>query len=339
MGPKRLLITGASGLVESDLTMACAQQGWQATGTWSSMPVNVAGARTARLDMGDGDACRSLAREVRPGVVIHAVASVQLSRLEQDTHLAELDVRGTENTVRAAEAVGARCLLVSSDCVPLGDRPAGEKWTEHDSTDPANAYGGSELASERIVQQARVPWLIMRPANVYGVNRSTSTERRSIEDHVRWRSSLGLRWLRLLQAGETITAPASVYQCPTFAWDYAERTYRLIAGGELSTWQLAGPLAIHRQAYLRSLAAAFDCDRGLVLDGMIAEFLRQGGDDPLLALPANTSPSDAKARSPLGPGVNPDHGHRLMREQLVQVLTPPRSEKEKLTWNSSSSTA
>lgn len=331
MAPMRILVTGASGLVGSNLTTACVQQGWQATGTWNSAPVTVAGAQTAQLDMGDGDACRSLAREVEPDVVIHAAASVALSRLEEDTHLAELNVLGTENTVRAAEAVGARYVMVSSDWVFSGDRPAGEKWTEDDPTDPANAYGRSKLASERIVQQAGVPWLITRPANVYGVNRSAPTERRSTEDHVWSRSSLGLRWLRLLQAGKTITAPASVYQCPTFAWDYAERTCRLIAGGELGTWHLTGPVAMHRNAYLRSLASAFDCDPCLVLDGTVAEFLRQCGDDPPFALPANTSLSDAKARSLLGPGVNPDDGHRLMREQLAQVLTAPKSPKEKLT--------
>lgn len=318
----RVLITGASGLVGSNLTMACVRHGWRATGTWNSMPVTVAGAQTSRLDMGDSDACRSLALEVKPDVVVHAAASVELSRLEQDAYRAELNVRGTENTVRAAEAVGARYVLVSSDWVFSGDRPAGERWAEDDPTNPTNAYGRSKLASERIVQQAGVPWLITRPANVYGVNVSAPHERGSIEDHVWRRSSLGLRWLRLLQAGKTITAPVSVYQCPTFAWDWAERMCRLMASREVGTWHLAGPVAMDRNAYLRSLATAFDCDPSLVLEGTVADFLRQSGDDPQLLLPANTSLSDAKARALLGPGVDPDHGHQLMREQLARVLSP-----------------
>ena len=70
----RLLVTGASGLVGSNLAAAAAQQSWSVLGTWRDTPVSVLGARTAPLDVTDRHACVALAEELEPDVVVHAAA-------------------------------------------------------------------------------------------------------------------------------------------------------------------------------------------------------------------------------------------------------------------------
>ena len=168
----RLLVTGASGLVGSNLAAAAAQQSWSVLGTWRDTPVSVLGARTAPLDVTDRHACVALAEELEPDVVVHAAAESSPGRLEQEPRLAELNVLGAENTLAAARAVRARYVLVSCDLVFSGVRPSGLCWDEEDPAEPAGALGRSLVACERLAQRFQGSWLITRPADVYGLNLS-----------------------------------------------------------------------------------------------------------------------------------------------------------------------
>jgi dTDP-4-dehydrorhamnose reductase len=336
----RLLVTGVSGLVGSNLAAAAAQQSWKVLGTWCQTPVRVPGARTARLDVNDRHACVALAEEFEPDVVVHAAASVELGRLEREPRLAQLNQLGAEHTLGAARAVRAHYVLVSSDWVFSGHRPVGQCWSEHDLTEPVNAYGRSKLAAELTVQDFSGSWLITRPANVYGVNLSApSAARRDAggalteSSHSRWsgppaharhvweRSSLALRWVAHLRVGQSLPAPNDIYQCPTYAWDYAQRVCELIAQECEGVYNTAGPDVLSRRDYLRLLARAFDCDPGLVGEGSTADFLAACGEDTRLKLPSNTTLCDEQATFVLGrPAVDPLAGHRLMREQLDRVI-------------------
>lgn len=326
----RVLVTGASGLVGSNIAAAAAQQSWQTLGTWCSLPVRVRGARTAHLDVADRRACVALAHEFEPDVVVHAAASVELGRLEREPRLAQLNELGTEHTLWAARAVRARYVLVSSDWVFSGHLPVGQCWRELDATEPVNAYGRSKLASEQRVRGFAGPWLITRPANVYGVNMSQPAERigayngsgsQAHARHVWERSSLALRWVAHLRAGRPLPAPADVYQSPTYAWDYAQRLCELIAQDCEGVLNTAGPESLNRHDYLRRLARAFDCDPELVCEGSAGELLAASGEETELRLPSNTTLCDEQAAFVLSrPAVDSLAGHRLMRERLRRVL-------------------
>jgi dTDP-4-dehydrorhamnose reductase len=333
----RVLVTGASGLIGSNLAAAAAQQSWKVLGTWKQTPVRLPGVRTTRLDVGDRHGCVALAEQFEPDVLLHAAASVELGRLEREPRLAELGALGAEHTLAAARSVRAHYVLVSSDWVFSGELPVGRCWQEHDPPAPVNAYGRSKLAAERATQEYRGDWLITRPANVYGVNlaipatpREPATGGRQSahggpsEAHVRhvWtHSSLALRWVAHLRAGRPLPAPADVHQSPTYAWDYAQRVCELIAQRCEGVYNTAGPDALSRRDYLRVLARAFDCRTELVRSGTSAELLAACGEDPRVRLPANTTLCDQRTSFVLGrPAVDPLAGHRLMREQLRRVL-------------------
>lgn len=319
----RILVTGCSGLIGSNLAAAAAQQSWTVMGTWRETQVRVQGARACALEMADRHACVELSLDFEPDVVIHAAASVELGRLEREPYLAQLNQLGTENMLVAAHAVRARFVLVSSDWVFSGHRPPGQSWSEQDMPDPVNAYGRSKLGSEEAVRHWQGSWLITRPANVYGINLSRPREPGELANHVWRRSSLGLEWVRRLRDQRPLPAPASIYQSPTYAWDYAQRVCELIAQDCEGIFNTGGPESMHRREYLRMLARAFDCDPGLVREGTLAAFLDACGEPTNLKLPANTTLNDAKARFALGrPAVDTATGHQLMRDQLRRVLTP-----------------
>src|ERR1700733_10525529 len=164
----RLLVTGVSGLIGSNVAAAASQQSWSVLGTWRDTPVSLLGARTAQLDVTDRHACVALAEELEPDVVVHAGAPGGEGRLECDSQLVEADGLGTENTLAAARAVRARYALVSCDLVFSGARPSGECWDEEDPTEPTTALGRSLLTREQLVRGFSGSWMITRPADVYG---------------------------------------------------------------------------------------------------------------------------------------------------------------------------
>jgi dTDP-4-dehydrorhamnose reductase len=321
----RLLVTGVSGLLGSNVAAAASQQSWSVVGTWREEPVSLLGARTAQLDVTDRHACIALAEELEPDILVHAGSPSGDGRLERDPQLAEADWLGAENTLAAARAVRARYTLVSCEHVFSGSRPSGECWDEEDPTEPTTALGRSLLAREQLVQGFSGSWLITRPADVYGINlaipagaepqapipRSPSPVQ--VDERARYvwaRSGQPLRWVTSLRAGRLLLAPAGVRRTPTYAWDYAQRLCELIAQECEGIFNTAGPTILGRLAQMRLLARAFGCEMELVRDGPVA---------PLL--PANTALCDRKATFMLGhSAVDPFSGYRLMRRQLERLL-------------------
>ncbi len=128
----RLLITGVSGLVGSNLAAAAVQQSWEVLGTWRDTPVEITGASTIGLDMADRHACVEAAVAFEPDVLIHAALGTHASHLEHDPYAAQLALLGTVHTLAAARNVRAHYVLVSSDWVYSGMLPPHLRWSEED---------------------------------------------------------------------------------------------------------------------------------------------------------------------------------------------------------------
>jgi dTDP-4-dehydrorhamnose reductase len=326
----RVLVTGASGLIGSNVAAAAVQQSWEVLSCFRDQPVELEGARSVGFDMADRKACVEAALEFEPDVVVHAAGGVALSRFEREPYIAQLDYVGTEHMLAAARAVRARYVLVSCDWVHSGYRPAGLRFSERDLPDPVNAYGRSKLACEEATMRSNVSWLITRPGEVYGVNvsRPVDWDARPSQARVRhvWEhSGTALRFVRRLREHTELPTPVGLQRSPTYAWDYAQRVCELVAQGCEGVYNMGGPVSLGRHAWLELLAGEFGCSPELVREGTSAAFLQACGEDPRLRLPANTALSDEKARAAIGcAAVAPRRGVRLMHEQLRRTLKPVR---------------
>ncbi|HEV7938776.1 MAG TPA: sugar nucleotide-binding protein [Solirubrobacteraceae bacterium] len=336
----RVLVTGAGGLIGSNLAAAVAQQSWEAIGCYRGQVVELDGVQMISVDLAERHQCVAAAMEFDPDVIVHAAGGVELSRFELEPRLAELDYLATEYTIAAARAVRARYVLVSCDWVYSGYRPAGSRFAESDAAAPVNAYGRSKLACEQATMRANLPWLIVRPADVYGVNLSRplrqvpqeqgvweeDTRERGVGGQSVWeRSGLALRLVKRLCKGTELAAPQGLWRSPTYAWDFAQRGCELIAQGCEGVYNMGGGVPLGRYEWLVLLAGAFDCEPGLVREGTVEDFLQACGEDPQLELPPNTALSEEKASAAIGsPGVAPERGLQLMREQLRRMLKPVR---------------
>ncbi len=343
----RILVTGAGGMLGSNITAAAVQQSWDVLGLWHATPAQVQGASMNGLDLSDRRACVAAASGFEPDAIVHAAIADDAGCFERDRGLAEATRVGVEHTLAAARTVRARYVLVSCDWVFSGLRPPHERWEETDPVEPVNAYGRALAAAEELVREADVDWLIVRTGDPYGVNLSRPVERRDlVRGHgarghrERRRELAGVRrqgalaeyvWghsgetvrilARLREAQLPLPAPADVRRSPTYAWDCAQRLCELIAQDRAGIYHLAGPDSLHRRKFLRTIAFAFGCVPTLVQEGDIASYLRALGEPAELALPPNTTLDSGRALAALGhPAVDVEAGLWLMGDQLRRAL-------------------
>src|SRR5437660_25770 len=129
----RLLLFGGWGQLGSDLEHVCGGRHELIRPT------------RREVDVTDPDMVLEAARASRPQAVIDAAAFHKVEACEQDPQQAlAVNATGALNVGRAAQAVGARCVVVSTDYVfGADDRPG---YREDDPVAPVNVYGVSKAA-------------------------------------------------------------------------------------------------------------------------------------------------------------------------------------------------
>lgn len=143
----RTVIVGANGQLGHTL---CKKLGKSATGLTES-----------QLDITDQDAVLLAFSELRPDVVINAAAYTNVDAAESNVEACErVNVMGTENLVRAATAMDAVLVHVSTDYV-FGSKDAlCVPHTEVDPTSPQGVYAQTKFASEQVALSARKSFVV-----------------------------------------------------------------------------------------------------------------------------------------------------------------------------------
>lgn len=152
----RILVTGAQGMLGRTLMRRLPAAGHEAIPT-----------ARADLDLIHTAAVAERLRAVQPQVVIHTAAMTAVDRAETEPDLAWAgNALASANVAAAAQRVGARIIVISTDYVFAGDldRPHHE-W---DPPDPRTVYGRSKLAAERAVAAHCPDHSIVRTAWLYG---------------------------------------------------------------------------------------------------------------------------------------------------------------------------
>jgi len=199
-----VLLIGASGQLGSDLARVFAGPDFVA------LP-------RRELDVTDPAAMVRVVAAVGPAWVLNATAFNRVDDAERDPTAAfALNAVAVHHLARAAERYRARLIHFSTDYV-FGGTGAGP-FIEAAAPAPANAYGVSKLAGERLVQNAGPRHLVIRSAGLYGVAGSSGKGGNFVET-----------MLRLSRAGQPIRVVDDQVLTPTYTADLAEAVRRLLA--------------------------------------------------------------------------------------------------------------
>ena len=165
----RVLITGGSGFVGTNLVEHLVTRGDEVVNFDISSPRNIAHDSFWKSgDVLDGDALRFLVQDFAPEVIVHLGARTDLYGRSVDDYAA--NTVGVENLIAAAEGSNSlrRIIFGSSRLVcRIGYLPR----DEFDCC-PTTPYGESKVIGEKLVREAssRMPctWLIVRPTSIWG---------------------------------------------------------------------------------------------------------------------------------------------------------------------------
>ncbi len=154
----KVLVTGAHGQLGADVA-ACLD----------ACGIETLAAGKKDFDITDKACVDRYFKAEKPGAVIHCAAYTAVDRAESESELCRrVNVEGSENIARAAQAAGAKMLYVSTDYV-FGSN--GETPLETDDPkNPLNVYGQSKLDGENAVLAACEKAFIVRVSWVFGKN-------------------------------------------------------------------------------------------------------------------------------------------------------------------------
>lgn len=154
----KILVTGASGQLGSDVMKVLSANGDECTGTSS-----------LQLDITDREAVVGYIAELRPEAVIHCAAWTKVDLAEDEPERCfAVNAGGTENVALACREVSAKMMYISTDYVFDG---SGTDCYEADSpVRPVNTYGESKLAGEQSVQRLLDKYFILRTSWAFGHN-------------------------------------------------------------------------------------------------------------------------------------------------------------------------
>lgn len=154
----KILVTGFTGQLGYDLVKFGQQIGLEMIGIGSS-----------DLDITIEEDVFQYVNQVKPDAIIHSAAYTAVDKAEDDKETCwAVNVEGTRNLAKAANAVSAKFMYISTDYVfdGNGDTP----FNEVDQTNPIGYYGITKNEGETIVQQILEHWFIVRISWVFGLN-------------------------------------------------------------------------------------------------------------------------------------------------------------------------
>ena len=175
----RVFVTGVGGQLGHDVVNELDRRAHEAIGSdiqavYSGVNDGsaVAAAPYVQMDITDEAAVRRTIEELKPDVIIHCAAWTNVDGAEAPENrekVHQINAVGTENIARAAKAVDAKMVYISTDYVfdGQGTRP----WEPDDKCyAPLNVYGQSKLDGELAVSRILEKYFIVRIAWVFGLN-------------------------------------------------------------------------------------------------------------------------------------------------------------------------
>ena len=246
MEKKRLLITGVSGLLGTNLAY-CLRDTYEIMGLYHSQKVLVRGIKTEPVDLRRDIDLESVLGAWRPDVVIHAAAKADVDTCEENPREAEeLNILATANLVASLRNVPAKFIYISTDLVYAGDQG---HFSEEYPVGPRNVYARTKLEGEREAQK-RGGTLILR-TNFFGWG---IVGKRSLAEWV----------IEELSAGRSINGFTDAVFSSIYAFDMANLVDRMIRKGLTGIYNMGSRTSMSKYQFLVRVAEALGLNAGLI---------------------------------------------------------------------------
>lgn len=144
------------------------QVGWELQRSLSLLGEVIALDRI-QADFTHPDSLRAQIQEIKPEVIVNAVAYTAVDKAESDSATAELvNVESVQVLAEEAHKLNAWLVHYSTDYVFDGSKKT--PYNEEDETNPLSVYGKTKRDGELVIQQNHDKYLIFRTSWVFGAH-------------------------------------------------------------------------------------------------------------------------------------------------------------------------
>lgn len=249
---KKILITGANGLLGQKLVQKLVEEGEFEVLATGRGPCRLPGEgfKYVSLDIENEKSVRAVLSKEQPSVIIHgaAMTNVDTCELHQEACYSA-NVLATKYLVEAAEEIDAHFIFVSTDFIFEGDEGPLDEMA---APNPVNFYGQTKLEGEAIVKDSKLKWAIARTVLVFGIAHDLS------------RSNIVLWVKESLEAGKEIQVVDDQFRSPTLAEDLAEGCILIAKKGVEGIYHISGPDFLTPYQMAQITAEYFDLDESLI---------------------------------------------------------------------------
>lgn len=272
---KRILITGASGLLGINLALTIAQghraqdgSRYEVYGTVNQQDLLTTAFTVIQTDLLAPGALEDLLERTRPDWVIHCAALAELEACEAAPEKArQLNSILPGKLAGHVARGGARLIHVSTDAVFDGQRG---NYTETDTPNPLSIYARTKLEGEQAVAEAN-PQAIIARVNLFGWSLSG-------------KRSLAEFFFNNLSAGKQVLGFTDVYFCPLLANDLAAVFIQMMEKDLDGLYHVVSPDCTSKYEFGVKIARKFGLDENLIKPVLVQQAGLKAARSPNLSL-------------------------------------------------------
>jgi dTDP-4-dehydrorhamnose reductase len=264
---RRILITGASGLLGLNIALEAAKE-HLVFGQVNSHRLNAPTFNAIQADLLAPGAIQRLLDSTQPEWVIHCAAMANVDLCETNPQQAhQLNSEVPRELAEHVARGGARLIHVSTDAVFDG---LSGNYSEQDKPNPLGVYACSKLAGEQATAQAN-PQAIIARVNLFGWS-------------ISGKRSLAEFFFNNLSAGKPCMGFTDVFFCPMLAIDLGRVFLKMLDAGLGGLYHAVGSECLSKYEFGLKLAQRFDFDENLVIPTLVQESGLKAARSPNLTL-------------------------------------------------------
>lgn len=263
----KIYVTGGTGLVGSNVIKVAVEchQVQVFAAIHQRQPTSPVAFEYETVDTCNRDQVLRTVRAFEPEAIVHCAALNDLPLIYRERELGWRSyVESTRFLTEAANEVGAKMILVSSDWVFDGTQALAEETTP---PNPINYYGVLKVVGESILAAMSDNWAVARVAGVNGVHWARPEHLLSQNAGFGNLANAVVAALRQNQPFTVWEGDINMRATPTLASEIGEMIMRIIKLDRCGIFHCSGAEGVTRLELAQATAEVFELDPGLIRPG------------------------------------------------------------------------